>query len=213
MNEREERWMAYYLDELEPDERAVVEAELKASPDEAAAYRQFVEAVADWATEPIPCEPLSAADIRETVSARQACHPSPPSRRLAWACGLAAAVLVVMGVVLAGGSVTVGGATVSWGPQRAGESEQLAAVAQQLHALEQLIAENRGQIQAVGIQNAALANEFRYATAQLAREQRIETQTRYRDVKQVAQLVGWEYGDTADWLESHAAGPIQDEEN
>ena len=84
MNEREEReqrWLAYFLDELPPEERADVEAELRASPAVADEYRAFVEAVSAWAKEPVSGAPLSVECVCAAAEPTLA-QPTPNWRRV-----------------------------------------------------------------------------------------------------------------------------------
>ena len=94
-DERTERWLAYFLGEVEPEERERIEAELRASPEEAEQVRRLVESVSRWAKTPPAYTPLRMDELPIEAGrpgAKQKAARGPFRLRWSWAWVAARAV-------------------------------------------------------------------------------------------------------------------------
>lgn len=195
-DDRDKRWLAYFLGDATPDERERVEAELRDGPDDAAAFRALVEGVSAWAKEPVPYVPVDL-DALETAKAAGHAQTAPPRLARVWfarAAALAALALVVLGLSQVQFTLALGDTALHWGRQ--GGPEATARVAQdvqsltrQVQRLEWATEETGAKIQSLALRNAAVEEQFRNAAIRLAHNQRVEAQTRYRSFQDLHELL------------------------
>lgn len=203
--EREQRWIAYALGDLDPEEREAIQAEMAKDPETAASVQHAVNLVRQWAKSPVelPESPTSAVE-RESGKRAGAMQSVPR-----WFWGAAAAALLLVAVAQTQFTLTVGDTTFSWGAteQQAldnGVSERLDLVADRLAALETQSQDTVAALQSYFVQNVALERDFREAVAQLERNQQIESLTRYEDMRRLVQLAGLEFNPDIAWISQAA---------
>ncbi len=222
--ERDQRWMAYLMGDVNPRERAMIEAEMRENPEAAEMCRRVVAGVEKWAGEAVPSEPLDfealyaqveeeekldRAKMLELVSAPQWCGPPMSLPRRAgsnpwvWVAGVAASALLVFALAQVQFTVRLGDTTLQWG--KGANTTDLAALKTQLDSVASEARESRlaaqsasTQIQTVSQRNSLMQEEFRQAAAGLAWMQRAESQQRYRDVETLMRLTGV-YPSASEW--------------
>jgi len=196
MDEREERWIAYYLGESSPDEKEAIEAELRESPKKREEFNRLIQGVKAWAKAPVAARPLDISQIGiETVGAAAVDRKGRFARSFSLALGMAAAALFVFALSQIQFSLQFSGTTIVWGKSLPAErlDELQAQVARNAISLEQVnlsAADNSRQIKDIVLTNLAMRDIFAESTAQLVRMQEIESQTRYKDMQGVLTLVG-----------------------
>ncbi len=192
---RDDPWMAYHLGELPESERARVEAELKASPEQAESYRRFTAALGAWATEKVPERPFDFQAFRTKQESGRAVDvlavPSPALRkksflpgRLAW--GLAAAAFFLFALSRTHFTLTLGNTTIRWGAAERSDDEdalrsQLKKTEEQLALLQGGMEQNTGILQTIAQRQIDTEKHFTEVTDQLSYYQQVEAATRYRD--------------------------------
>ncbi|MBI4558278.1 MAG: hypothetical protein HY706_11910 [Candidatus Hydrogenedentes bacterium] len=196
-DKQRERWLAYLLGDIPPEERDAVEAEMRQSPDEVAALRAVVEGVSRWANEPVPHSPATVQVFESETGAAASGfrneRPSPRFRR-GWSYGVAAAaVLLGLLVSQARFSVSIGDVTFRWRqevPTTIGtvQREELLALQDRTHRLEEAANIVAAQIEILAVENAALRDQLQTAAVRLAYNQRAESVARYWDIQGLLQL-------------------------
>ena len=188
------RWLAYLLGDLEPDDAARVEAEMRDDPAKAEEVRRFFEATTDWAKRPVAESPIDMAELVARTRDAADVRAGGARFRTAWPwAAVAAAVVLVAALSQASFSMEIGGATLAWG-----EAPQMEAVMQlesEIFALNQsyaeLAADNLRLYDgfdefAYGLQQ--LQTQLQVATAELARNQEREAHTRYTDMQRLLEM-------------------------
>ena len=215
-DDRERRWIAHSLGELSEEESRELEEELKTDPERAARYRRLVGEVRQWAAEPTPHRPLDIARLMDEAAREggDASGPSTPAGRskpsrvpaLAWT--LAAAALLVFALSQARFTLQLGEHALHWGAGRGAEpnAEALSALRDQTDALLTQLDITRRRLQEVQWQNRRLEASFQQTAAWLSRQQQIESQTRFQDVKRLMQLTGLEDPTPALWIAQGGLG-------
>lgn len=196
--QRDARWFAYLLGDLPEDERAAVEAEMAAAPRESAAFRQTYDGVDLWAREAVEHAPL---DVHDTIARAQTllaanAHPRKTpwyGRALPWAA--AAAFLIALSQISF--SVQMGDSTFAWGAQPAQE-ESSQELIDRLRALETVTASAQAELQGLAERAVSIEEEMRDTTAELAYNQQLESEARYRDIARVLTLTGLDRMTVAD---------------
>lgn len=195
-DDRDKRWLAYFLGDATPDERERVEAELRDAPDDAAAFRALVEGVSAWAKEPVPYVPVDLEAL-ERAQAAACAQPAPPRLARVWfarAAALAALALLVLGLSQVQFTLALGDTALHWGRQSAPEattalSQDVQTLTRQVQHLERVTEETGGKIQSLALRNAAVEEQFRNAAIRLAHNQRVEAQARYRGFQDLQELL------------------------
>ncbi|MBN1545509.1 MAG: hypothetical protein JW902_02500 [Syntrophaceae bacterium] len=195
-DDRTRRWMAYFLDEVPPEQRPQIEAELRAAPEEAAEVLDFMEQIADWAKEPVPYTPLDLNDPQFNAEFGRKSRRFVPLT-FAWPLRWVAVAIVLLALTQLNFSITVGDKTLRWGsPLTRSDVSRLnakiACLETELQQVQQDTAQTQTDCQTVALKNLMLEKEFRLTTAQLARNQQIETVTRYRDTQNLIRLAGYD---------------------
>lgn len=165
----EQRWFAHFLGDEED-----ASAETKS---EAEAARRTVEELRAWATAPVPYLSVDPAFVA---------HPGRPARlRTAWPWAMAAALIVIaLGQV--NFSFQVGDAVIAWGGTAPVPSRDAATgLADRLADLERAQAETLELLDAMAVKTMIIERELRNAAIALAHNQRVEAQTRLRDMEQL----------------------------
>ena len=188
------RWLAYLLGDLDPDDAARAETEMRDDPAKAKEVRKFFEATTDWAKRPVAEAPI---DMTELAARTRGAAVVPAGRarfRAAWPwAAVAAAALLVAVLSQASFSMRIGGTAFAWGnpPQ----SEAVTQLESKISALNESYAE-------LAADNLRLYNGFedfvfslqqletqlQLATAELARNQQHEAYTRYADMKRLLEM-------------------------
>jgi len=204
-DERTERWLAYFLGEGEAEERERIEAELRASPEEAEQVRRLVENVSRWAKAPVAHTPLRMEEL-PIEGGRLEVAPKAGRRpfRLRWSWAWVAAAVFVLALTQARFSITAGDVIFNWGRQESQAGlerihNDVQRLAEQLQEVQQATAQNQEQVQAVALRYLLLEKEFQQATEQLARNQRIEAVRRYQDTQSLLRLAGFERSAAREW--------------
>ena len=192
--ERERRWMAYYLEEADPSDRAAIEEELRLDPEEAERVRLVCDGVRSWAQQEVAPSHLSLEDLpigglaSRTVALKQ--RRALLWRTLPWA----AAATFILALSQANFSVQVGDSTFSWGEANVTpypeEGETVIALQARIAELEKATTEAQDLVQQVALQSVELETEFRETATELAENQRLESQIRYRDMERLLSLYG-----------------------
>ena len=202
-NERngDDRILARILGEAAEQDRAEIEAELRARPEIAAEYERLVEEVRAWAKEPVNATPLcveelvKAAAARRDKSAPEAQMVPRPSRLRGWVWAVAAAALLLFALSQVSFQIRFGQSELNWGKRSPGlppgMSADLTQLSREISECRKAIQDNARQIQTVALQGRAFEEEARVATERLTRLQQAETQTRYRDVAKLIHLVSF----------------------
>lgn len=198
-DDKEKRWLAYFLDELPESDRARVEAELEAAPEEARAMEGVVRDVRDWSR---PAADAPATNLASIYDAAESASPPGPSGWRRARAVLPWAAAAVFAVVLSQANVSIGfgDTTLGWGAQP--NAERVAVLEEQLGALEGRAAEDAEYIDAVASRLLDLERTVTLATTQLAEGQRIEAATRYRDIERLIRGAGIASGANAVQLTS-----------
>lgn len=225
--DRERRWLAYFLGELPVEERAEVEGELSRDPKAAAEMRSLFEEVEAWSEEPVPYTPLRAKDLplEPAAPSRAPQFEIPPlsaqSRRptpigangYRLAMTLAAAAMFLFALSRLEFTLRIGGSDLRWGhgPVSLDAVELksgLASIEGKVEDLTQLTQLQGGQIREVAATASArtglLETELLQTATELYRMQQVESQTRYRDVRQILRMSGYEDG-TSLWADGHSS--------
>jgi hypothetical protein len=185
--QREQRWIAYFLGEGDPVERRRTEQELREAPEEAERIRVLCTAVTQWAQEEVPPSPLALSELPvgdlEFQRAKKQ-RTSAMWKALPWA----AAAVFLLALSQVSFSVTMGDTTFAWG---AGGAPQTAdpAIATRLATLETASAEANELASAVALRTMNLETELRDTAAELAQNQRLESEVRYRDMARLLTLL------------------------
>jgi len=200
-NDREARWLAYHLGDLEEMERARVAEELLHSPQEASDVERFVQSVSGWAKRPVSETLLRIENLHlETENIGRG--PAPFRERLrnlvprnGWAWGMAAAALLVFALSQVRFSVSIGDSTFVWGGQPSDVQldripGEIQALAGRIQSLEETDADIGEQVQSVALNHLALKEEVRSTGSLIVENQRRETLTRYHDFQRLLDLTG-----------------------
>jgi anti-sigma factor RsiW len=193
---RRDKWLAYALGELPEAERAGVEAELAAHPEELKRLQQTIATVRAWAGEVALGEASDVSAIvsearhggsRRDTNAGQSVRAGVPR----WVWGVAAAALLLIALGQVQFTVTVGGTTFTWGSARqVSDATPDAALASKVEELAAKHAAAEQQLAFMRNQYEALVHSVKGTTEALAYSQQVESATRYRDVQQLLQLAG-----------------------
>lgn len=186
--ERDQRWMAYFLNECDPSERAQIETELRDHPKEAEAARRVCDEIRAWAAEGVEAAPfeveLAYAD-NPTANGTNIVPFHRRATRRVWPWAVAAMFLLALSQISF--TLSLGDSTLSWGqpvPVIVDDSKQL----ERLQALETTAMETTEFVEALAQQTVALEDELQQTAAELVLTQQVETQTRYRDMERLMQL-------------------------
>jgi len=202
-NERngDDRILARILGEAAEQDRAEIEAELRARPEIAAEYERLVEEVRAWAKEPVNAPPLCVEELVKAAaagrdkSAPEAQMVPRPSRLRGWAWAMAAAALLLLALSQVSFQIRFGQSEFHWGKRSpglpSGMSADLTQLSREITECRKAIQDNARQIQTVALQGRAFEEEARVATERLVRLQQAETQTRYQDVEKLIHLVSF----------------------
>jgi hypothetical protein len=218
--------MAYLMGEVEPHERAAIEAEMRENPEAAEVCRRVVAGIEKWAEEAVPAAPLDLealyaqaeeAESLERIPEAEWREPTAPMPRRTvsipwvWVAGVAASALLVFALAQVQFTIRMGDTMFQWG--RGANTSDLAALKTQLDSVASEAHESRlaaqsasTQIQTVSQRSSLMQEEFRQATAGLAWMQRAESQQRYRDVETLMRLTGV-YPSASEW--TAASGEIR----
>lgn len=196
--ERDQRWMAYFLDECDPSERPQIEAEMRDHPKEAEAARLVCEEIRAWAAEKVEASPFNVEDAYaenpEEIDTRPTKFRLSAPRRI-WPWAVAAMFLLALSQISF--SVSLGDSTLSWGQPVAvnvSDPKQL----ERLEALENTAMQTTDYVESLALQTVALEEELQRTATELVLFQQVETQTRYRDMERLMQMpafqpVSYEY--------------------
>jgi len=196
--EREQRWIAYFLGEADPEEQRRIEEELAASPMEAEEFQRFVKDLHSWAQEPVSAASLRMHDILSRagepgMKPEKASSPFMKPTRWFWA--LAAAALLLFSLSRISFSIRTEFLSFSWGQKAGGEEfrtleENLKSLSARVEDYRQAAAENQTMIQTLNLRNRLLEDNMRSAVSQIVHNQQIESRTRYNDLQQIMQMTG-----------------------
>lgn len=181
---------AQWLGEDEAEQSDIAEAPSSA----AESYRHTVESLRAWARAPepsvadaAPFDPLTAGIMANGETRRR--KPAITARRLAWATGLAAALLLALAQVQF--SVSWGAATFAWGAAHEPQLlERLDEMETTFAALEDRTERAAAMAESAGLRTVALEEVLDHATAVLARNQQREAQARHNDIQVLMAMSG-----------------------
>ncbi len=194
-HERDARWFAYLLGELPEADRAQVESqhaqvetEMAASPDEAAKFRAVCEGVHSWAAESVigPAMDLHALLAKGQIPAQ---GPRPAWWAKAWPWAVAATFLIAISELSF--SVQLGDTTIAWGqPAAPAASVPADDLLKRLDAIETASLASQQEVATMAARALSIEEEMRDATAELAYNQQLEAEARFRDIERLIALTG-----------------------
>ena len=216
MDEREERWTAYYLGESSPEEKEAIEAELRENPEAQKEFDRLIVGVKGWAKEPVASQPLDVSHfgrpdtpvgLENEIGSSSGKRIKRANRPLSLAIGIAAAALFVFALSQIQFSLQFGETAFVWGKSLSSErlddlQAQVGRNAIELEQVELWAAGNTREIKDIVLTNLAMRDIFAQSTAQLVRMQEVESQTRYKDMKSVLTLVGHSPATRNPWAET-----------
>ena len=195
--EQRKRWLAHFMGEGAPEDRARIEAELREAGREAAVLERVVRGVSAWAKDPVPYAPMDLEHFKSESTARRwysriILARLPQSGR-AWAGVVAAVALLILAASQVQFSVSFGDLTLRWGQVAspvagAPGRENLPSLDRRVEQLEYAMRGAAVQIQSLVQQNAVLEDQLRNAAVRLAYSQRAQAQARYRDMQDLIYL-------------------------
>ena len=217
---RDEKWIAYLLGDLDPADAALVEEEMKANPEQALEVRETVERIRAWSSESVEHVPLNMTDlgIAQASELPEGSSRDNPRSRIPsfWvrAGALFAASAVLVAMTQARFSVSVGDNTFSWGmdknrdiaenPDRPALEVTPIGLISRIEVLEQAATEMGDAVQALALQDSMMAESFKQNTLELAHYQRLESQARLSDMKR---MMTWtDYPESFDAILASSAG-------
>jgi hypothetical protein len=189
-NNREERWYAYFLGDLNANEALEVEAEMRAHPETAAEARTAFEQLQAWSAEPVPYEPFNLNAVsHKDVLQFQSEYGIKRRKRWAWLrpTPLIAAAVLLLALTQVQFTISAGGNTFTWGQKPVAESpvQEDTEMASRLETLEQAAAEIGSAIEELEVRDSIMVEQFEHNASELARNQQLESQARLRDMQRM----------------------------
>lgn len=188
------RWLAYLLGDLEPDDAARVEAEMRADPAQAEEVKRFFEATTDWAKRPVAEAPIDMTELAARTRGAADARVGRGRLRRAWPwAAVAAAALLVAALSQVSFSVQLGGASFAWGnpPQTEAVIELESEISALNESYAALATDNLRLytgFEEFMISLQQLETQLQVATAELARNQEREAHTRYADMQRLLEM-------------------------
>lgn len=198
---RVERWIAYFLGDLDAANAAVVEAKMKAMPEEALEIQNTVEGIRAWSSEPVPHLPLDMDDlgIEQLTHRPERTSASGMRFRMSsfWVRSgmLVAASVMLLALTQVQFSLSLGDSTFSWGmdenrdviayPAQAELEAAATSLVSRIELLERAASEMEDAVEALAFQDSMMAEWFKQNTLELARYQRLESKARLRDMQRM----------------------------
>ena len=183
--------------ELSGGEAERVEREMNAFPAEAGEFREAFDGITAWAKAHVDDAPVDVEAILNAGAPSRTATPSPGAwHSLRWPIAVAAVALLVFSLSQLSFSVTYGGVTYAWGipdrPAGEGQNGELAsdALVERTLALEAKNAELLEFIEAVALRTLQAEEQFEFVAAELFYAQRLEAQSRHRDMRFLAGMPG-----------------------
>jgi len=188
------RWLAYLLGDLDPDDAARAETEMRDDPAKAEEVRRFFDATTDWAKRPVPESPIDMAELAARTRGATGIRTGRARLRAVWPwAAAAAAVVLVAALSQASFSVQLGGAALAWGTPP--QTEAVTQLESEISALNQSYAELAADnlrlydgFDEFVFSLQQLQTQLQIATAELVRNQEREAHTRYTDMQRLLEM-------------------------